>query len=190
MTAIGIFIDWQAEMKFVNMRLWIFLLIAVFSGTISHAKVEGDSLLIQEGVASFYGKRFHLRKTSNGEIFHMDSLTAAHKTLPFGTVLKVTRVDTGISVFVKVNDRLPKYSKRIIDLSRAAGTELNMIYDGITLVRLEVVKPEVIEELIFFYGEKKPPSIRLRPIAKAINLYKPLPDWSRLPEFTIINRPI
>lgn len=172
------------------MQKWFLLILGFWTLVSVEAKSLGDSLLIQEGVASFYGKRFHLRKTSNGDIFHMDSLTAAHKTLPFGTVLKVTRVDTGISVWVKVNDRLPKYSKRIIDLSRAAATELDMIHDGITLVRLEVVEPEVIDELITYFGEDPPPTMRLRPVAKAINLYKPLPDWSRLPEFTIINRPI
>ncbi len=172
------------------MRLWVFLLIAVFSGTFAHAKMDGDSLLIQQGVASFYGKKFHLRKTSNGEVFHMDSLTAAHKTLPFGTVLKVTRVDSGRSVWVKINDRLPKYSKRIIDLSRAAATQLDMILDGVAVVKLEVVELEVIDTLIEYYGEEKPPSIRLRPIATAINFYKPIPDWFILPDLTIINRPL
>jgi len=171
------------------MRKWIFLIFGFLTLTFAEANTAGDSLLIQEGVASFYGKRFHLRKTSNGEIFHMDSLTAAHKTLPFGTLLKVTRVDTGTSVWVKVNDRLPKYSKRIIDLSRAAATKLDMVHDGIALVRLEVVEVDVIETLIDYYGEEKPPSIRLRPIAKAINLYKPVPDWSILPELTFINSP-
>ncbi|MBN3583791.1 septal ring lytic transglycosylase RlpA family protein [Algoriphagus aestuarii] len=189
MTAIGIFIDWQGQMNFKNMRLWIFLLIAVCSSTFAHAKTYGDSLLIQQGVASFYGKRFHLRKTSNGEIFHMDSLTAAHKTLPFGTVLKVTRVDTGASVYVKVNDRLPKYSKRIIDISRAAATQLDMIHDGVTLVRLEVEQPKIIDDLIDYFGDNPPPTMRLRPIAKAINLYKPFPDWYLVPQLTIINSP-
>lgn len=176
-------------MNFEYMRKWIFLIFGFLTLTFAEANTAGDSLLIQEGVASFYGKRFHLRKTSNGEVFHMDSLTAAHKTLPFGTLLKVTRVDTGTSVWVKVNDRLPKYSKRIIDLSRAAATKLDMIHDGIALVRLEVVEADVIETLIDYYGEEKPPSIRLRPIAKAINLYKPLPDWRILPELTFINSP-
>ncbi|MBN3521753.1 septal ring lytic transglycosylase RlpA family protein [Algoriphagus lutimaris] len=177
-------------MKFDYLRKWMFLVFGLLAVSLSEASTQGDSLLIQEGVASFYGKRFHLRKTSNGEIFHMDSLTAAHKTLPFGTVLKVTRVDTGTSVWVKVNDRLPKYSKRIIDLSRAAARELDMIHDGITLVKLEVVEPKVIEALIDYYGEEKPPSIRLRRIAFAINYTKPSPDWLKLPELTFINSPL
>jgi rare lipoprotein A len=169
------------------MHKWILLIFGFLSLTLVEAKNLGDSLLIQEGIASFYGKRFHLRKTSNGEVFHMDSLTAAHKTLPFGTVLKVTRVDTGNSVWVKVNDRLPKYSKRIIDLSRGAATKLDMIHVGVAIVRLEVIEPEIIDSLIDYYGEEKPSSIRLRPIAKAINLFKPLPDWNSLPKVTSIN---
>ncbi|WP_184494551.1 septal ring lytic transglycosylase RlpA family protein [Algoriphagus iocasae] len=177
-------------MNFDNMRLWIFLLIAVFSGTFAYAKMEGDSLLIQQGVASFYGKRFHMRKTSNGETFHMDSMTAAHKTLPFGTILKVTRVDTGASVYVKVNDRLPRYSKRIIDLSRGAATKLDMIHDGVSVVRLEVEKPRVIDELIEYFGDNPPTTMRLRPIAKAINFYKPLPNWYFIPQLTFINSPL
>ncbi|MBN7813805.1 septal ring lytic transglycosylase RlpA family protein [Algoriphagus pacificus] len=172
------------------MRKWIFLFLGFLTITLAEAKTASDSLLIQEGVASFYGKRFHLRKTSNGEIFHMDSLTAAHKTLPFGTILKVTRVDTGASIFVKINDRLPRYSKRIIDLSRGAATKLDMIHDGISVVRLEVMEPEVIEELITYFGEDPPPTMRLRPVAKAINLYKPLPNWYLMPKLTFINSPL
>ncbi len=190
MTSIGIFIDYGGEMNFDYMRLWISLLLVLFSVTILQAKNLGDSLLIQEGVASFYGKRFHLRKTSNGEIFHMDSLTAAHKTLPFGTILKVTRVDTGAFVYVKVNDRLPKYSKRMIDISRAGATQLDMIHDGISVVKLEVIEYKVIDELIEYFGVDRPPTMRLRPIAKAINFYRPLPDWNRLPDLTFINSPL
>lgn len=172
------------------MRKWIFLIIGFLTLSLAEARTLGDSLLIQEGVASFYGKRFHLRKTSNGEIFHMDSLTAAHKTLPFGTVLKVTREDTGKSVFVKVNDRLPKSSKRVIDLSRAAASELDMVYDGVAEVKLEVIKPEVIDSLIEYYGENRPPNIRLRPIAFAVYFYKHIPDWFKLPDLTFINSPL
>lgn len=190
MTSIGIFLVKNGQMKIDYMRLWIFLLIMVFAQPFAQAKNLGDSLLIQEGIASFYGKRFHLRKTSNGEIFHMDSLTAAHKTLPFGTVLKVTRIETGGTVYVRVNDRLPRYSRRMIDLSRAAATQLDMIHDGISRVKLEVIEPEVIEELIEYFGDDPPPTMRLRPVAKAINLYKPLPNLFFAPQLTFINSPL
>lgn len=93
---------------------------------------------IQEGVASFYGKRFDGRRTANGEIFSMDSLTAAHKYLPFDTWLKVTQLETGDTVWVRVNDRLPRTSRRIIDLSRAAARELKMIEKGVARVSLRV----------------------------------------------------
>ncbi|MDN3205461.1 septal ring lytic transglycosylase RlpA family protein [Algoriphagus sediminis] len=99
-----------------------------------------DTLTIQEGLASFYGKRFHGRMTASGEIFHMDSMTAAHKSLPFDSWVKVTRADTGQAVWVRINDRLPKTSRRIIDLSRSAAMELDMINEGLVKVSLEIVK--------------------------------------------------
>lgn len=117
---------------------------------------------IQEGVASFYGKRFHGRMTSNGEIFSMDSLTAAHKFLPFDTWVKVTRLDNLDSVWVRINDRLPKTSRRIIDLSRRAATELEMIEDGIARVRLEVSTVEKMNELYDYFEGDAPGTLRLR----------------------------
>lgn len=85
--------------------LLFFLFLVLSSVAVGQTK---DSVLIQKGPASFYGKRFHLKMTSNGEVFHMDSLTAAHKYLPYDTWVKVTRVDTKDSVWVRINDRLPK----------------------------------------------------------------------------------
>lgn len=147
---------------------WLLILVASLLSEQSQPIMAPDALLIQEGVASFYGRRFHLRKTSNGEIFHMDSLTAAHKTLPFNTRIKVTREDTGKSVWVRVNDRLPKNSRRILDLSRAAGVKLGLLHDGITTVRIEVENPGEIDRLIEYFGDDPPSTIRLRPVEKVI----------------------
>jgi len=78
----------------------------------------------QEGEASWYGEEFHNRKTASGETFDMNDLTAAHKTLPFGTLAVVTNKVTGKSILVKINDRGPFVSKRIIDLSKRAASTL------------------------------------------------------------------
>ncbi|PZX47082.1 septal ring lytic transglycosylase RlpA family protein [Algoriphagus chordae] len=151
--------------------MWNWLLIFVASLLPEYAQPDmaPDALLIQEGTASYYGRRFHLRKTSNGEIFHMDSLTAAHKTLPFDTRVKVTRPDTGEFVWVRINDRLPKNSKRVIDLSRKAGTQLGLLHDGIARVRIEAENLQEIDRLIEYFGDEPPSTLRLRPVEDAIN---------------------
>lgn len=100
--------------------------------------VEPD--FVQEGEASWYGPGFHGRKTASGERFNTNDLTAAHKTLPFGTVLKVTNLSNDKFVIVKINDRGPFIRGRIIDLSKAAKDEIGM--GGTTQVRLEVYVPE------------------------------------------------
>jgi rare lipoprotein A len=119
-------------------------------------------LTIQEGTASYYGKKFHLRKTSSGEIFRMEEMTAAHKNLPFGTMVQVTLHQNGKSLWVKINDRLPQNSKRIIDLSRGAAEELGIITQGLAKVSLSVKDNETIKSLRAHYGEKIPAGMRLR----------------------------
>lgn len=148
---------------------WLLILVASLMPESAQPEMAPDALLIQEGTASYYGRRFHLKRTSNGEIFHMDSLTAAHKTLPFDTRIKVTRPDTGEFVWVRINDRLPKSSKRIIDLSRKAGTQLGLLHDGIAAVRIEVENPKEIDLLIEYFGNDPPTTMRLRPVEDAIN---------------------
>ena len=97
----------------------------------------------QRGYASWYGPKFHGRKTASGEIFNMYSMTAAHKTLPLGTYVRVTNLKNGRSVVVKINDRGPYVRGRIIDLSYAAAKKLGMIRDGVVPVEIVVLgKPE------------------------------------------------
>jgi rare lipoprotein A len=91
------------------------------------------------GVASWYGKRFHGRKTAAGERYNMFELTAAHKTLPLGTLVKVTSLDNGREVIVRVNDRGPYIPGRVIDLSLAAACELRMVEKGLAEVKLEIL---------------------------------------------------
>jgi rare lipoprotein A len=94
------------------------------------------------GVASYYGAYFHGRKTASGEIYNQYKLTAAHKTLPLGTIVKVTNVANSKSVFLKVNDRGPYVKGRIIDVSTKAADLLDFKHKGIAEVIVEVVNPE------------------------------------------------
>lgn len=95
--------------------------------------------VLQIGVASYYGRRFHGRKTASGEIFDMYALTAAHRTLPWGTIIRVTNIANRRSVEVKVNDRGPYVGDRILDLSYAAARRLGMLEAGAVTVSIEVV---------------------------------------------------
>jgi len=92
------------------------------------------------GQASWYGPGFHGRKTSNGERFNQDGMTAAHRTLPFGTKLLVTNRSTGKSCVVKVNDRGPYCDNRVIDLSHGAAKQLNMVSSGVAMVDVFVLQ--------------------------------------------------
>lgn len=94
---------------------------------------------LQSGVASYYGPGFHGRRTANGERFNQNAMTAAHRTLPFGTQLKVTNMNNGKTAFVRVNDRGPYVGGRIIDLSVAAAHAIGSTSSGTAKVKLEVV---------------------------------------------------
>lgn len=94
---------------------------------------------VQEGVASWYGKQFHGRKTSNGEVYDMYAMTAAHKTLPMGVYVRVSNLENGRQATVRVNDRGPFVKNRIIDLSYAAARELGVDGPGTARVRVEAL---------------------------------------------------
>lgn len=124
-------------MKSLNILIFslFFTPLGKWESNASHTVAQ--SLYKAKGKASYYADKFNKRRTSSGEIFNNDSLTAAHKTLPFGTYLKVTNLQNDSVVVVKVNDRLPKKSSRIIDLSKAGARKLNFIKKGVTLVYIE-----------------------------------------------------
>ena len=103
------------------------------------APLPSEAALDQCGVASWYGPGFQGRPTASGEAFNQNLLTAAHRTLPFGTVVLVERTDGGGSVRVRINDRGPYVGGRVIDLSRAAAQQIDMIGPGVAAVRLTVV---------------------------------------------------
>lgn len=104
-----------------------------------------SDLFQQTGNASYYANKFHGRKTSSGEKYHKDSLVCAHKTLKFGTVLKVTNLKNDSTIIVRVIDRMGKSSPHIIDLSMAGAKQLNFVRNGITKVKIEEVVPTVSE---------------------------------------------
>jgi rare lipoprotein A len=95
---------------------------------------------VVEGIASWYGPDYHGKRTSNGERYDQDALTAAHAYWAFGTRVRVTLLSTGRSVVVRVNDRFPSHKGRAIDLSRGAAKAIGLIGPGTGPVRLEVVE--------------------------------------------------
>ena len=95
---------------------------------------------LDTGVASWYGSKFHGKMTANGETYNMNDLTAAHRSLPFNTVVKVTNLDNGKTVRVRINDRGPYVDNRVIDLSREAARKIDMESTGVAQVRLELVR--------------------------------------------------
>jgi len=92
------------------------------------------------GFASYYAEDFHGKKTSNGEIFDMNGLTAAHKTLPFNTWIEVTNLANGRTVIVRINDRGPFVEGRILDLSLGAAKELHMVDTGVQEIEIEILR--------------------------------------------------
>ncbi len=95
------------------------------------------------GISSYYGKKFHGRKTANGEVFNMYDLTAAHKTLPFGTIIEVENISNNKKVTVRINDRGPFVRNRILDLSYAAAKKIGMIQSGTAKISGKIIyQPE------------------------------------------------
>lgn len=103
------------------------------------AAVPAPEGYTEEGIASWYGVPFHGRRASNGEVYDMYKLTAAHRTLPFDTIVRVTNVNNGKATTVRITDRGPFVDNRVIDLSYAAAREIELIGTGIAPVRLEVL---------------------------------------------------
>lgn len=104
------------------------------------APTLGERGYTEKGKASYYGRKFEGRTMANGEPFRRNKMTAAHKTLPFGTKVKVTNLKTRKSVKVKITDRGPFVKGRIIDLSEAAARKLNFIDDGVVPVKMKVIR--------------------------------------------------
>jgi rare lipoprotein A len=111
-----------------------------FNSTIVEEAVEPELEILGEGEASYYGAELAGNRTASGEIFDPRQLTAAHRTLPMGTMLRITNRSNGKSVVVRVNDRGPFVKHRIVDISRAAAEEISMVRAGKAMVSLELLR--------------------------------------------------
>jgi len=101
---------------------------------------DAEVVTVMYGKASYYADKFEGRPTSSGENFSNSGLTAAHKSLPFGTLVRVTNLENNRQVVVKINDRGPYVAGRIIDLSRKAAEEIDMLRQGVVEVKIEVLR--------------------------------------------------
>lgn len=111
----------------------------VFDDEQSDLSHDSSKQFLIYGKASFYGSEFNGRKTANGEIYDENVLTAAHRTLPFGTFLSVTNTRNNRSVIVRINDRGPFHPHRILDVSKLAAEELDMIKYGVAEIEAEIL---------------------------------------------------
>ena len=128
--------------RLLRLLLWILPALLLQSCT-NHIQQKTDSNLIgytETGKASFYAMKFQFRKTASGQRFNQFAMTAAHKKLPFGTMVLVTNLENGKSVKVKVNDRGPFIKGRIIDLTRATYAKIGDTRKGIIPVKIETAK--------------------------------------------------
>ena len=105
----------------------------------AEGRSPGPMLEVFTGGATFYSDSFHGKKTANGERYNKNEFTAAHRSLPLGTIVRVTNLSNGNNLLVRINDRGPGKKKLILDVSRAAASKLNMIRRGVISVQVEVV---------------------------------------------------
>jgi rare lipoprotein A len=125
-------------------------LLAVCIGAVPAMAQRKTSKSPTTGIASYYAQKFHGRKTASGEIFDNTAMTAAHNSLPLGTLIKVTNLRNNRWVVVRVTDRLHPNNRRIVDLTQAAAKQLGFIHWGLTKVRVEVVTKEFVTSLPFW----------------------------------------
>jgi len=114
----------------------------------TYAPVVNKEPMRERGLASWYGRKFHGQKTSSGEVYDMFAMTAAHKTLPIPSYVRVTNLKNGLSVVVRINDRGPFHSNRIIDLSYAAAVRIGIASAGSGMVEVERILPATGSETV------------------------------------------
>lgn len=152
-------------MTFFFRRVLVAVLAALFLSASGLAEARTQKAFTQNGTASWYGAWHHGKVTANGESYDMFAMTAAHKTIPLGSLVKVTRKDNGKSIVVRINDRGPYKKRRIIDLSYAAAKSLGMKKKGVSRVTIEVVgdrKGRLLSDRQEFYVHLQdvPPSLQ------------------------------
>ena len=115
---------------------------------IPKGEAQFDVGIKDRGVASWYGEQFHGRQAANGEIFDMEALTAAHRTMPLGSIVRVVNLANGKHLYVRITDRGPYVNGRVLDLSHAAAVQLDMDHKGTAHVQIEIVgqwRPELLQ---------------------------------------------
>lgn len=148
----------------------------VFGNT--YKPIPGNSPFVQKGIGSWYGKKFHGRKTSSGEPYDMYKMTAAHPTLPIPSYSRITNLNNGKQVIVRINDRGPFHSNRIIDLSYTAALKLGYLGKGSGLLQVEHLRPEEIEQITRSRQDNGEPDTHIgrgQPLQANVNDYPPLP---------------
>lgn len=123
------------------------LVLSTACSWVPKGEAQLDVGLKDRGVASWYGEQFHGKQAANGELFDMEALTAAHRTLPLGSMVRVVNLANGKHVHVRINDRGPYVNGRILDLSHAAAAHLGMVEGGLSVVQVEVVgdrRPDLV----------------------------------------------
>ncbi len=132
----------QIKHKIFLLAVLLMISVAIFA---QQDSAQSGSLYKEQGIASYYARKFNGRRTTSGEVFSGKKLTAAHKTLPFGTKVKVTNIKTGKWVIVEINDRGPRSPKRIIDVSARAAKHLGML-NGVGKVVVIVEQIPLIQQ--------------------------------------------
>lgn len=143
---------------------------------VRYAVLDSARHFREEGVASWYGSKFHGNATASGEIYDMHRFTAAHKHLPLPTFVRVTRQDNGASIVVKVNDRGPFVGDRIIDLSYAAASALDMLGSGKATVTIEAISDHEVSDHKVADHEVKPQARSVSYQAQAVEKVEPTSD--------------
>jgi rare lipoprotein A len=122
------------------------------------------------GVASWYGEQFHGKQAANGEIFDMEALTAAHRTMPLGSVVRVVNLVNGKHVYVRITDRGPYVNGRILDLSHAAAVQLGMEHGGLAHIQVEII------------GQRRPELVQYSETFSRPAFFLPVDDGNPMPE--------
>lgn len=124
------------------LRMFVAVSALLFFVSCNSGTEKKDAVFVEEGEASWYGPGLEGNQTANGEAFDMNALTAAHPSLPFGTKVRVTNLENGKSVVVRINDRGPYAKDRVIDLTKAAAEKIDILDSGVAEVRIERLKEE------------------------------------------------
>ncbi len=135
--------------RILQLGLVLFCLSLGACSWIPKGESDLDVGIKERGMASWYGSSFHGRLAANGEVFDMEAMTAAHRTLPLGSMVRVVNLSNGKHVRVRINDRGPYVNGRILDLSHAAAAQLGMVEGGLSVIQLEVIgdhRPEFVVE--------------------------------------------